>query len=353
MSAPGTEDRCTIGTCGPAACTSVCRPSYDVATSATTSAAWAGSVTSSWYAAPRTPQPRTESTTASAASGAGPVGDRDVAAAAGEHPGDGQADAAAAADDQRAADTSREVLRRHPSTRSTGQRRRVKSRGVQPVAPSGSTSCSTLVCTVPSLSVARTRTRWSPASTVGGAGPLHPGVLVGHEREVGGRPSRRRPPRTRPRRSRCAATRRRRRTRPRPPSTSSPERGTSTRDDIFTGPSSPQPRSVQYAEMSSNVDTSMSHDPLGGRDVAVEPGHDRAHREAVVDRQRPAVHRQREHRVAVVGQGGQRRAARPAVVGGLQYGVRAGQRRRPRRGSGRAGPRSTTRCRSGRRRPRC
>ena len=43
-----------------------------------------------------------------------------------------------------------------------------------------------------------------------------------------------------------------------PAGTSAPERGTSTRDDIFTGPFSPQPRSVQYAEMSSKRVTSMS-----------------------------------------------------------------------------------------------
>ncbi len=43
-----------------------------------------------------------------------------------------------------------------------------------------------------------------------------------------------------------------------PAATSSPDRGTSTRDDIFTGPSSPQPRSVQYDVMSANVETSIS-----------------------------------------------------------------------------------------------
>ena len=43
-----------------------------------------------------------------------------------------------------------------------------------------------------------------------------------------------------------------------PASNSSSRRGTSMRDDIFTGPSSPQPRCVQYAEMSSNLLTSQS-----------------------------------------------------------------------------------------------
>jgi hypothetical protein len=43
-----------------------------------------------------------------------------------------------------------------------------------------------------------------------------------------------------------------------PAGTSSPDRGTSTRDDIFTGPSSDQPLSVQKAVIRSNVVTSMS-----------------------------------------------------------------------------------------------
>ena len=43
-----------------------------------------------------------------------------------------------------------------------------------------------------------------------------------------------------------------------PDGTSAPERGTSMRDAIFTGPSSLQPRSVQYAEISSKLVTSMS-----------------------------------------------------------------------------------------------
>ena len=43
-----------------------------------------------------------------------------------------------------------------------------------------------------------------------------------------------------------------------PAGTSSPDRGTSIRDDIFTGPSSAQPLSVQNAVISSNLVTSMS-----------------------------------------------------------------------------------------------
>ena len=43
-----------------------------------------------------------------------------------------------------------------------------------------------------------------------------------------------------------------------PVATSAPDRGTSTRDEILTGPCSPQPRSVQYAEISSKLVTSMS-----------------------------------------------------------------------------------------------
>ena len=118
--------------------------------------------------------------------------------------------------------------------------------------------------------------------------------------------------------------------RPRRPRTSSPDRGTSTRDDIFTGPSSPQPRSVQYAVISAKRGDLHVDDPLGRRDVAVEARDDGAHREAVVDRQRPAVHRDRQHRVAVVGERGERRAAGPAVLGGLQHRVGAGEQTRPR-----------------------
>ncbi len=40
--------------------------------------------------------------------------------------------------------------------------------------------------------------------------------------------------------------------------TSSPDLGTSIREDIFTGPNSPQPRSVQYAVISENFVTSQS-----------------------------------------------------------------------------------------------
>ena len=46
--------------------------------------------------------------------------------------------------------------------------------------------------------------------------------------------------------------------RARPAAISPPPFGTSIREAIFTGPSSDQPRSVQYAEMSANRVTSMS-----------------------------------------------------------------------------------------------
>ena len=106
-----------------------------------------------------------------------------------------------------------------------------------------------------------------------------------------------------------------------PAATSDPEPGTSIRDDILTGPCSAQPRSVQYAADLVEPGDLQVDDPLAGGDVPVQPGHDRAHREPVVDRQRLAVHRDREHRVAVVGQRDQRGPAGPAVVGGLQHRV--------------------------------
>ena len=64
--------------------------------------------------------------------------------------------------------------------------------------------------------------------------------------------------------------------------------------------------------------------PLGGGHVAVEPGHHHPHREAVLHRQRLAVHGDGQHRVAVVGERGQRRTAVPAVPGGLQHRVGPG-----------------------------
>ena len=55
------------------------------------------------------------------------------------------------------------------------------------------------------------------------------------------------------------------------------------------------------------------HDPLAGGHVAVQAGHDHAHRKAVLDRQRLAVHGDREHRVAAVHERGDRGADRHAV----------------------------------------
>ena len=92
----------------------------------------------------------------------------------------------------------------------------------------------------------------------------------------------------------------------------------------MTGPRSDQPLSVQYAVKSVEAgDLEVDH-PLGRRDVAVEPGHQHPHREAVVDRQRLAVHRDRQHRVGPgVGELLQRGAAGPAVPRGLQHRVGA------------------------------
>ena len=164
------------------------------------------------------------------------------------------------------------------------------------------------VCTWPSLSVARTRSWWSPGATSTRGRPLHPGV-------VGRRPAPasagcQSPPSSanstrldagvlRPGDAAEAA--------PARPARRRPTCGTSIREDSLTGPCSDQPRSVQYAVNESKRRDLDVDDPLAGRHVAVEPGHDRPHREPVLDRQRLAVHRDRQHRAAVVGQ--RRRAA--------------------------------------------
>ena len=62
-----TFDRCTIGTCGPAAYTSVCSPPYSSTTSSTTWAAASSDVSSSWYAEARAPHSRAVETADDAA----------------------------------------------------------------------------------------------------------------------------------------------------------------------------------------------------------------------------------------------------------------------------------------------
>ena len=66
-SAGETVERWRIGTCGPAACTSVCSPPYAEATESTTSAQSAAEVTSSRYAEAWTPHARAASTADDAA----------------------------------------------------------------------------------------------------------------------------------------------------------------------------------------------------------------------------------------------------------------------------------------------
>ena len=116
----------------------------------------------------------------------------------------------------------------------------------------------------------------------------------------------------------------------RPGSTSAPDAGdVDARGDLdrpLLGPAALGPEGRDVGEAGHlEVD-----DPLGRRDVAVEPRDDRADREAVLDRQRPAVHGDRQHRVAVVGERGERGGAGPAVLRGLQHAVGVRRGRRPR-----------------------
>ncbi len=75
------------------------------------------------------------------------------------------------------------------------------------------------------------------------------------------------------------------------------------RDCSFTGPAlRPAARGPVALGAVETGDLELA-DPLGRRDVAVQTGHHHAHGEAVLDRQRFAVHADREERVAVVGEG--------------------------------------------------
>ena len=104
-----TADRCFIGTCGPAAWTSVCSPPYVATTAATTAAHAAASVTSSSCAEACTPQPRAASTAGVGGLRTRAVGQRHRRAARREQADDGQAEPAAATDDQGAARPRGEV----------------------------------------------------------------------------------------------------------------------------------------------------------------------------------------------------------------------------------------------------
>ncbi len=193
----------------------------------------------------------------------------------------------------------------------------------QPVAPSGTTSRSTLVCWRPVLSVARTWTRWSPVPT---------STVAAHCTQVssfGTSPSSAAthgPPSTDTSTAEMpvcwAQADPPKRTAP--AETSAPDSGTSMRerhlDRPFRRPAPGGPVGLELAELG-DFDV---HQPLGGRHVAVEPGNDHPHGEPVLDHQRLSVHPESEHRVSVVRECCQRGAAGPAVGGGLQDGIRTG-----------------------------
>ena len=200
----------------------------------------------------------------------------------------------------------------------------VNSTACQPVAPSGSTPRSTPVCTSPSCRSRGPGRRGRPA---------RPSTVAAHCTQVssvGARPSSARLP-SPPSSATSTASMPVCWAQATPPiahrarrATSAPERGhvdpRGHLDRPVLGPAALGPVGREPVEAG---DLEV-HDPLARRDVPVEPGHDRPHREAVVDRQRLAVHRDREHRVAVVGQRDERGAAGPAVVRGLQHGVGVG-----------------------------
>ena len=86
--------------------------------------------------------------------------------------------------------------------------------------------------------------------------------------------------------------------------------GVSMRLEILIGASVAQSRSVQYAVLVVVRRQRHAGDPLAGADEAVEAGHDHPRREAVLARQRLAVHADRDHRVAAV----ERRASSGVLI---------------------------------------
>ena len=87
----------------------------------------------------------------------------------------------------------------------------------------------------------------------------------------------------------------------------------------------------------SKVVSSRSTSHLRGRHVAVEAGHDHPHREAVLERQRLAVHPDGEHRVAAVHRDRGRGADGQPVDGAGRPAGRRRVRRRPRSAGRRSG----------------
>ena len=157
--------------------------------------------------------------------------------------------------------------------------------------------------------------------------PLPPGVRADRSRPAGPAATGRRRSAPRPWRCRCAGPRPPRPRRPCPASSVAPRRHVDPGGDLDRAAGRPAERGPVALVGGEGGHLELGH-PLGRRDVAVQAGDDHPYREAVLDRQRRAVHPDGQQRLAVgVGQHVQRRARGPAVVAGGQHHV--GARLRP------------------------
>ena len=205
----------------------------------------------------------------------------------------------------------------------------------------------------PSLSVARTRSRVLARRGRPRQRPLPPGVAGDRARRASPPPTARRPPAPRPwLMPRCCAH-------ATPATVTVPgrplgavARGVDPRlglDRPLRRPAARHPVGVEVGEPG-QLDLG---DPLAGGHVAVQAGHDHPHREAVLHRQRLAVHPDREQRVPPVAQHrgrACRRSSRPTERCTTWSAPGSGSRLVEQLLDRRAQP--AARCRSGRRRPR-
>ena len=199
----------------------------------------------------------------------------------------------------------------------------------QPVAPSGTTSAWSEVCTAPVPSVARTaigvtqdrrpatrsstaaRCPWSSSRRVGPAAKAPSSILTSTALTP-----------------RCCAHA----TPPNvtgPLATTCPLLGTSMRDSVLMGPRGrpAEPGPVRLGAIEAGE--LQVDDPLGRRHVAVEARHDQARRVAVLDGQRSAVHPDRQEGVALIGERLDRRARGEPVDRRRQHHVGVGVNARP------------------------
>ena len=190
-----------------------------------------------------------------------------------------------------------------------------------------------------------------PLRHVDRARPLHPGVVAGHPAQLGLLPRLAVEPVPPPSRCRCAGPTRARRRAPTPPGTGRPAARPSTRDWVFTGPlrgpAALGPVGGEVGRTGSPRGRRATWSRRRNRRARARPSAPGTRARG----QRPAVHRDGEHRVPAVGErlaAAYRSSTRPARSADR---VGIGRAPRPPRAGRRSGRRSTRRCRSGRHRP--